>query len=855
MKRNLLFSKTALVFLMTLSSVWGSGQLFQQQFGSSTTVSDYVQSSTPSNGQFNAISSSGTGWTWSINNEKLRFNWSAANNGSATRTTDFGGNPTSLMIRFDLQISNNSLATTGAFYFSIGDGYTTANSGPAGTLTHSRFAINTTTTNGTFAIRKNESTAANSSSLSGNQTITWVINNSGSSMSYTAPDGSSETVANDTWDIWAGTTKIFNDIAALTSTQLLNELKIYGNTSATVTTDIDNFLIDPIPSISTSNSASNITSSGFTANWTPVSGVTGYRVDVSSASDFSSFVAGYNNVYVSGQSTNNLIVSGLNPGTQYYYRVRAVSQYAVGEFGGGNSSSQSATTLAASPTWNGTSWDNGTPSASTAAVINANYSAGSFTAQSVTVNSGFILNINANEAVTTGNIINNGAIIVNNDGSLIQNTGSTYSGTGTFTVNKTGASAANKYAFWASPVANQNLTTIFGATTPQFITEYITATNYFVNAATTSVDGKGYSIKNPVANAAVSFVGTPNNNDITFNLNTASLGYNLVGNPYPSDLNLVDFYNANSAKIGSTFYFWDSNSDPVVTQTGNTTTNVGYATYNPSTQAWVPAPNVLVNPTGNVAKVAQGFFVQATNPSDTSLSFTNAMRTSAAGTFFNKNNSSLEGKYWVKLSSSYNTNNTFVVAYLNGASNAFDAYDSKALGTGSDAFYTFAGAEKLIIQGKGSFYTSDVVPVGAKHFETGNFTISLTQKEGVFTNGQAIYLHDMLLGTYTNLQNTSYNFTANAGEIADRFEIVYQLGTLSTSEAQKGGFEVYRQGDDFYVRNSKNIEKVEVYDAVGRKTQEVNAGTQLVKIHIDTKGFYIIKAKSAGKEYTKKITY
>ena len=160
----------------------------------------------------------------------------------------------------------------------------------------------------------------------------------------------------------------------------------------------------------------------------------------------------------------------------------------------------------------------------------------------------------------------------------------------------------------------------------------------------------------------------------------------------------------------------------------------------------------------------------------------------------------------------------------------------------------------MIIQGKGAFNALDVVPVGAKYFETGNFTISLTQKEGIFNNGQAIYLDDMLLGTYTNLQNTSYNFTANAGEVADRFEIVYQLGTLSTSEAQIGSFEVYRQGDDFYVRNNKNIEKVEIYDAAGRKIQEINSGTQLVKLHLDSKGFYIIKAKSEGKEYTKKIT-
>ena len=52
-----------------------------------------------------------------------------------------------------------------------------------------------------------------------------------------------------------------------------------------------------------------------------------------------------------------------------------------------------------------------------------------------------------------------------------------------------------------------------------------------------------------------------------------------------------------------------------------------------------------------------------------------------------------------------------------------------------------------------------------------------------------------------------------------------------------------------------NSEKIEIFDAAGRKVQEINASSQLVKIYVDAKGFYIIKAKSAGKEYTKKITY
>lgn len=508
------------------------------------------------------------------------------------------------------------------------------------------------------------------------------------------------------------------------------------------------------------------------------------------------------------------------------------------------------------PTWNGTAWSNGTPTASTPAIIAGNYNGAGFTAQSVTVNSGFTLTINSGQTVTTGNLTNNGAVIVNDGGNLIQTATGTYSGTGTFTVNKNGASALDKYAFWSSPVASQNLATMYGAgLTPSFITEYNTATDYFVAAASnTSVVGKGYSIKTPAAAASGIFVGTPNNGAQTYTLATTGSGHNLVGNPYPSNLDLAAFYNANSGRINSTFYFWDNTSNSVTTQGGTTSVNIGYATYNALSQTWAAAPNSGITPTGNGANIGQGFFVQTlATPTDTSLSFTNDMRVATTGTFFNKTTNNTEGKFWLRINSSYNTNNTLAVAYLAPASDSFDNYDSKAIATGSDAFYTMADAQKLLIQGKAGFDTDDVVPVGTKHFQNGNFVISLIQKEGVFNAGQPIYLHDKVSGTYTNLQNGTYSFTANSGEFTERFEIVYKLNVLATTEVEKAGLEVYRDGEDFVVRNTKNIDSVTVYDAAGRMITKITANSKLIRIPVSAKGMYILKAVSEGKEYSKKI--
>jgi len=91
----------------------------------------------------------------------------------------------------------------------------------------------------------------------------------------------------------------------------------------TVATSVSSNVISvkTVPAAPTASAATNVTSSGFTAHWSIVTGATSYRLDVSISSTFSTFVTGYQNLNVGNVTSRS--VSGLITKTTYFYRVRA----------------------------------------------------------------------------------------------------------------------------------------------------------------------------------------------------------------------------------------------------------------------------------------------------------------------------------------------------------------------------------------------------------------------------------------------------------------------------------------------------------------------------------------------------
>lgn len=542
-----------------------------------------------------------------------------------------------------------------------------------------------------------------------------------------------------------------------------------------------------------------------------------------------------------------------------------------------------------------TGWQQGTedvavPNIQEKAIIDVSYDTaikGDFTACECVVNNGSTLTINTGNTVTLENRLDNslgGQVVVKNDANLIQKNDLAVNA-GVITVHRTAPMKKNNYTYWGSPVTGRKLQDFSPGTTSYRFYEYIESTNLFqtVPWGNNFIPGRGYAIMAP-SNYTLNtkqdfdgaFVGIPNNGTNYQDTPSSTLplmfpasltagtdqGYNLVGNPYPSNIDFEKLHADNSSVIYNTAYFW-TNVDP--NRAGSTNGNTGYAgnayaIYNGV--GGIAATGPATGPGGTsptptqFIKVGQGFIVKAKN--EGSLTFKNSIRNATGSSaFFSKGAASDRDRFWVKLTTPAQDVNTVLIGYVPNATDDFEwDYDAPLFSIGSDSFYSMLGEEKLGIQGRTyPLNTADVVRLGTKHFEDGIYTIGLGDKEGIFAGSQAIYLNDKQTGTITNLSEGDYGFTANVGESQNRFELIYKpLIVLVTDSTVKEGFIVYRDQDHFIIQSPKVINEVEVYDSVGKLIKVLNTSTK--KVVVDgaflTKGMYVIRIKTIDGQVTNK---
>ncbi|MBU4538648.1 MAG: T9SS type A sorting domain-containing protein [Bacteroidetes bacterium] len=422
------------------------------------------------------------------------------------------------------------------------------------------------------------------------------------------------------------------------------------------------------------------------------------------------------------------------------------------------------------------------------------------------------------------------------------------------------------YIYWGTPVFGQPLGVFSPGTVYSRFYSYNEVDDSFSTIAPLTqamVAGKGYVIRAPNAFDASTpqtftgiFTGKPNNGFVDVTVTKLGAGKNLLGNPYPSNLKLDQFTADNSAVAAGVYYFWTNFNDFI----DNTTTPNGeygnyasnhYASYTVGTGG-VAAANSTVLPTGTI-KPGQGFLFVAKAPGGI-VRFRNEARTkdSNASPFFSNRMGDGKAavhaeKYWLKLTAPTNNFNTLLIGYIEGATNSFEPlYDADYPVASSDRFYSVNGDHQLIIQGRQyPFENTDVVPLGMSHFVAGTYKIELVGKEGLFANGQAVYLKDRMTGIITDLSAGNYSYTAVAGESTGRFEIIYSpQSVLATDGNTPEEVQVYRDGTDFVVKAAGNkVTALEIFDTSGKLIYRLEPNSNEVRIDAQpwVSGVYILK--------------
>ena len=130
--------------------------------------------------------------------------------------------------------------------------------------------------------------------------------------------------------------------------------------------------------------------------------------------------------------------------------------------------------------------------------------------------------------------------------------------------------------------------------------------------------------------------------------------------------------------------------------------------------------------------------------------------------------------------------------------------------------YNVINDSEYVIQGKGlPFSDDDIVKLGLKVVEAGNFEINIEQVDGLFTN-QDVFIKDKYTNVIHNLKESSYSFIAQVGTFNDRFELIYKK-PIKEEVVTTNTVDVLVKNNNLTIQSYQSvISSVEVFDVLGK---------------------------------------
>ncbi len=288
-------------------------------------------------------------------------------------------------------------------------------------------------------------------------------------------------------------------------------------------------------------------------------------------------------------------------------------------------------------------------------------------------------------------------------------------------------------------------------------------------------------------------------------------GWNLIGNPYPSNINILEFLSYNETSIWGAAYFWDEGPDWEWPRTSD------YAAINElgsiSTGGAGNAPT-------NYAGVGQAFMVYCTNVGTAQVSFTDDMRSGEEAVYF-KNNTTQCPKIKLAFQHPEAGYNELLIGFCADASRQMDHYyDAPKMSGNPELSVSMRLPETtnsmgFCIQGLPYYYGESVrIPLKIYCGKEGKMELSVVEMLD-FDGFSDVYLvHDDVLMPISEL--TTIEFQTETGSYDERYSLLF-LNTNSVSEnSTYKTIQVFRNGNYLAINTHEIVEKVRVYSIDGK---------------------------------------